>query len=313
MSYDHPDWAVATLGAINKASRYEIRTTIDNNGDVEYYASLGTSDRVGKFFSRGCRGFLHSISVLCYNAVSSDRYINVYVAPFIGMGYLYVETITLPADASPSWREATFDVMWNYDSMFIWIAPSDVGPAIGYDTGKPSDGYTSSDGGVSWLHQNRRYHIKASLTAETPGDVPVSGTINAVIIPAKTSVRRQQVLDVPPITELYDTIQEGVGETLFILWRVISVTSRDYLTPRLRIDGDNVLPEWQTITEWRGHILGDGGTGFKFGVYDTTNDYYALMCTVNYPFRRSLEVGFYNTHTSTTLSGFVSYNYKKIV
>ena len=194
---DQPDFTLPTLGPISQASRLEWRSMISNNGPTAImYANNMTNIR-GKFFPRQCRGFLRFIEVYCDNTDVAAHTLFVNIAPYIGAGQTYGATIVIPAGSAPAWRPAYFRIMWNYDSLFIWVqSDSDVFGRLGGDRGTPPDYHTTTDG-ILWIPGAYRFWFRATLAAETSGDVPVSGTINVVEIPSIATRLASGTVSVP--------------------------------------------------------------------------------------------------------------------
>ena len=109
-------------------------------------------------------------------------------SPHPCLGPLY--TVTIVPGAAWGWVGVAFEEMWNYDSLFIWIH-SITNAEWGYDEAQPYDGHVSLDTGATWADWAARPFIRAVYTGETPGDVPVSGIINNIPIPAKASVNEE--------------------------------------------------------------------------------------------------------------------------
>ena len=165
----------------------ERRSTLSNNGATPAWTYATGDSRRGKFFPRGCRGFINTIDVYCKDAGAAGGTITVYISPHPSMGYVAIADVTVGAGASADWRSATFNRMWNYDSLFIFVLCSSSDINHGYDSGTPYDYYTSSDAGATWATMNYRNWFRAVMKGETVGDVPVSGVVNVVEIPTVLS------------------------------------------------------------------------------------------------------------------------------
>jgi len=269
----------------------ENRRTLSNNGTSASWASLGANDRAGKFFPRGCRGFIVNVKVYCQNSAPADLTITVYLSNAIGAGYIYSATITVPAGASPDWRTASFNVAWQYDSLFVYVAASDTDVGIGYDTDSPYDGYSSSDGGDSWTGQSRRYWFTVELYGQTVGDLPVSGTLNVVQVPHSAGRFDSGTVSVPATTER----------------TVLTVHGSGYVA-RLFVQ--------QEHSEMTVYVYADGNTADIFNATDLNSAGYTAntpgiqllsytaggSCTIQYlikvEFTRKLEIGVYNADSS---------------
>jgi len=288
----------------------EDRRTISNNGATPSMTAPGTIARLGKFFPRGCRGFLYSIEVYCDNPDTVDRRLYVYVSPQPGMQAIYSGEVYVVAGASGAWRSATIRKFWNYDSMFIWVlGETSSYPRIGYDSGSPYDAYQSPDG-VAWEPKSYRYWIRVVMTGQTVGDLPVCGTVNAVILPNLTSGRSVAQASIPPAGTYYETIL-GCGSLLIAFFRVTTTTARDSLCPSILCDDKEALPIKQNFSNWKNWLLGNSLSNIYISVWDTTNNIYTLVVALPLKFRRSLKIGYYNA-SSSTLAGDVYFTYEMI-
>jgi hypothetical protein len=176
---------------------YERRSTLSNNGTTASLLANNYTNRRGKFFPRGCRGFINTIDVYCDNADTASHNLTIKVSPFPGLGPVLTFTLSIPASASASWRSVTVRRMWNYDSMFIWIqSDSDTYGRIGYDTGTPYD-YCYSTDEITWIPDAYRLWIRVNMTGQTVGDVPVSGTINTIEVPITSSGAASGLVSIP--------------------------------------------------------------------------------------------------------------------
>ena len=288
------------------------RSTLSNNGETASWASCTGDNRKGKFFPRGCRGFLGIIEVYCRQTVAGDETITVYLSPHPSMGPVASATIDVPAFSSPDWRSAAFNRMWNYDSLFIFIVTSNANVGIGYDAASP-DHFFSTDAGATWTADpTNRYWFRAVMEGETVGDLPVAGTLNVIEIPNVAAARSARYLSVGPSSELFDTEQVGSGQTLIVIFEVLGDLDKDNLHPRIKCDGVEVLPNDTSMNWWNEKFASVTSPGITIVKWNVTNHYYIISVTINYPFKHSLKVGFYNEHAENTYVGYVSYSYEKI-
>lgn len=263
----------------------------------------------GKFFPRGCRGFLSSLSVYCKRTAAGT--ITLSYSPHPSMGA--IGSVVITPGAAWDWKSGNVYRMWNYDSMFIWVSACSVDVLWGYDGLDGSEAFDSADNGVTWsCNTVARYFIRALMAGETVGDIPVSGTINTIPIPNAVIGRRGVGLVIPAGVTLYDTIQYGSGKVLIIQYVAYDAVARDNLRLRLRIDGAMALPTDQIMAAWEQRRIGESTPGITVGKWDTTNHHYCIVVTLPYPFRHSLEVGFHNSHPTNAQNGIVCYVYEKI-
>lgn len=266
----------------------ERRSTLSNNGETpSTYIKSTEPRRLGKYFPRGCRGFIRNIGVYCKDAGTSGGTVTVYIAPTIGMGEVASKVITVPSSGSPTWRIAVFNMMWNYDSLFIWVLTSSADIQVGYDAGTPYDSHRSDDSGASWYFCEYRLWFNSYIVGETCGDVPVSGTINTVEIPTSSSVAdKGLVLIGTGDTETVATFN-GAGHLL----RALLYTAHDDMTIEVHSDGTKIL----TFSVSVHNSYGYGATtpGIQILKFVEAGDCY-IQILIQYPFKRKLEVKVYN-------------------
>ena len=180
---DHPDWWRPMGGQNSQDSTLERRSLIWNDDGIEDGTVPGGIHQAttyrGKFFTRGCRGMLEQIQLYCTGNAANTIILRYSPHPGIGP---FGEVTLVPA-AGWAWQDFDVEEMWNYDSLFIWVYQCEVGIDWAYDSVQPYDGHLSSDNGVTWEDAATRPFIRAVLTGETPGDVPVSGIVNTIKVP----------------------------------------------------------------------------------------------------------------------------------
>jgi hypothetical protein len=288
---------IKTIGANNiiidllKQNAYtERRETLSNNGASASLQDANLTTMRGKFFPRGCRGFLKTIEIYCANYNATQKTLTVYVAPFIGFGKLIEKTLTIPVYGSEQWRSVSVAQQWNYDSMFIWVkANDDVQVWVGYDTSTPYDNADSTDGS-SWTVATRRYWFRVNMTAMTLGDLPVSGTINTVEVPSVASQFESDAVSVPnnEITSILSV--EGAGTTYDItLIMGTNVTPSSTIQYALYVycDGEeayNINNRQITFS-----LTATSGRGIEGKFYQLAGDT-ILVLYVPLKFRRKIEV-----------------------
>lgn len=268
-----------------------------------------TGSYKGKFFPRGCRGWLESLSIYCKRTGSGT--ITLSYAPNIGMGA--IGSVTITPDSSWNWKSGNARIMWNYDSMHIWISACSADVSWGYDTETANEWTTSSDNGVSWsMTADQRLYLRANIMGGSIGDVPVSGTLNIIEIPSKVSTRQLvQLTDIAAETYNYDTEQSGTGELLYIIFGVFDATGKDYLAPSVICDGLEMMPALSAMDDWSRSVT-TTTPKITIGTWSDATETYILIVTIPFVFKRSLKVGFYNYSEDTAYTGAAGYIYKKI-
>jgi hypothetical protein len=146
----------------------------------------------GKFFPRGCRGFVHAIAVYINNTAGAQKTVNFGVGAYPGCPELWTFSVVQAASTSGV-VAALIGKFWNYDGMFIYRKDTDANVTILYDSTAPADLYISTDSGVTWANAYwssgivRRLGIYMLYSGQTVGDMPVSGTLNVVILPTESA------------------------------------------------------------------------------------------------------------------------------
>ena len=233
MSSDEPDWSRPVWGPASMTSRLERRTLIENHGVPVAWLNKAFDNRIGKFFPRGCRGWIDDIEVYCYDSGAAGGTITVYIAPFIGCGVVQQATLVIPPGGAAAWRAAAFNLVWNYDALFIHAVCSTTDLRIGYDTGTPPDSYDSANQGLTWTHTDRRMWARAIMKAETAGDVPVSGTLDVIRLPASAGAGESGSVPLPDNVETSLLIIHGAG----VVTRIAVITTDSAIEIRFYVDG----------------------------------------------------------------------------
>jgi len=194
---DHPDWWRPVGGSNAQDSTLERRSLIWNDNDVEAPdappESYTNEEYKGKFFTRGCRGMIEQIQLYCRHTAAGG--IILHYSPHPGLGP-FGAALFAPG-ANWAWVNANIQEMWDYDSLFIWVAECPANQIWGYDTEQPYDGHESGDAGATWADMAIRPFIRVVYTGETPGDIPVSGIINNIEIPNSAGERATATVAVP--------------------------------------------------------------------------------------------------------------------
>lgn len=304
---------ITTVGGTNiiidkltQGSYIERQSTISNNGDTPTLNAAPTGDtRNGKFFPRGCRGFIDTIDFYTKDLGTAGGTIYVYIAPYIGSGIVYSGTIAVPASQSEAWLSWTLRKMWKYDSLFIWFyTTADIARA--YDTVINLDSYISVDAGVSWYFGTFRLWIRVIMEGQTVGDLPVSGTVNNIQLPNIASGRLYTYYDLTTTSETDMKIVNGAGHIVYIDFMVCAVTSSEFTKCRVYCDGVNAF-------EWNFIALND--FGFKTdtpGISLTTYAANGICCihlTLKFEFTRQLRITmqpYLNTLNGYAIDGLAS-------
>ena len=286
---------------------------MSNGPTTGSFAAPTGTNRKGKFYPRGCRGFIGYMDVYCQDAGASGGTITVYLSPYVGAGPVYSGTITVPAGYSLGARFWNVAQMWNYDSLFIWFVCSSADIQVVYDTTGTTDGYTSSDSGATWAFESRRYRLDVGLYGQTVGDLPVSGTLNVIEIPNMAVVAGDNVaVNVPAVGELYVLWAEGVGVVTECMWLVSGEDNCNHFMPMLKVDGSKHMPFRQDIRTWGTTYLVDQWGSWYMARNDTANHVFLLVWRCHLPFKRKFEIGGENTDAGAVRGGYVWANVEKL-
>jgi len=189
------------IDKLTQSAYTERQSVLANNGSTPLMIGYNLTYKRGKFFPRGCRGFIRAIEIYCDNADTASHTFTIKLSPMPGMGPVATFTLYVAAGSSADWRSVSVRRFWNYDSLFIWVSSdSDSYGLLGYDYGAPYDFYTSIDE-VSWIFSTMRLWFKVILSGETVGDLPVSGTVNVIEVPASATYMQGSEKLVPHDTE----------------------------------------------------------------------------------------------------------------
>ena len=280
----------------------ENRVTLENNGDTAGFWSITGDARRGKFFPRGCRGFIHTIYVYCKDAGVAGGTVTVYLHPHMGIGYIYSATVTVPAAGAAAWRTAALFKKWDCDSCFISAVCSSSDIQLGNDSGTPYDTWTSTDAGASWSSENYRYWFKLGIDAQTVGDLPVSGTVNNIEIPNSSSVIAGAGVAVPANTETTIASVDGSGkcEMLYFMVEAASASELTYL--RVYCDGVVAFNHYCSFL----NAIGVTATTQKMSLLQYGVDAQCtLLLTKLFEFKRKFEIKAICTGANQTVTGYI--------
>jgi hypothetical protein len=244
----------------------------------------------GKFFPRGCRGFINTIEIYCDNSDSASHTFTIKLSPMPGMGPVATFTLSVSGGASATWRSVTVKMFWNYDSLFIWVSSdSDSYGQLAFDVGTPSDFYSSSDE-VTWTWSTYRWWFRANFTGETVGDLPVSGTVNTIGIPSVSSQSESLSTTIPGTTEKTLLTFSGAGECDTVYFYVAAATDSHLLKLRVYCDGNLAYEASPNIVNLRGFTASTPNISLlKYA----DNGICAVLLTKVFKFRRELRIAAY--------------------
>lgn len=290
MGSGQPDYAGTILGPRVVPATNERRTTVFNDSDLTSGAPPLNRSAIdyGKFFPRGMRGALEEIPIYCLgNAVDT---LTVSISPYPGMGPLYSATITPPAVWG--WVNAAFNVMWNYDSMYVWIRVCEATVFWAYDnTVKPFDGHHTADSGATFTDLDERPFIRVIMTGETAGDVPISGIINNIKIPNSSSQYLGSNIDIPMGVETLTNRIRGAGYVDLMIMSTTAVAAAGATCFVVYCDGAKAW-EWGYV-DMNNWGFNDDTQPMSLLTYAVDGQNY-MMITKKFEFRRLFELYAYN-------------------
>ena len=284
----------------------ERRDVLANNGATATMVASNLTNKRGKFFSRGCRGFLRYVEIYCDNADSVAHTFTVKIAPMPGMGAVYTGTVSVAAGSSAAWRMVHINKYWNYDSMFLWVTcDSDSYGRLGYDTGEPHDCYMSTDE-VSWLFYDYRFWFRIASSGMTVGDLPVSGTVNTIEVPSTVTSTPSGFVTIAAGSQANLFTFYGAGECVYLML----YAEHEGMCFRVKVDGSEIyfMPvtgnlSWQPSTWYYYFADVNAGVGVVQTKRDTTNLRFACEVTLPISFRRSLSVDAVNIDAASSRRG----------
>jgi hypothetical protein len=290
------------IDKLTQGAYTERRSDIYNYGTTATMVANNYTYKRGKFFPRGCRGFLQRVWIYCDNTDTVAHTLTVKFSPAPGTGAVYTVSASVAAGSSAAWRYIDVNKFWNYDSMFIWASfDSNTYGRIGYDTGTPYDYYYSTDE-ATWTPDSYRYWIYVTISGETVGDLPVSGTVNTVNVPNASTAYSVSYVSVPSGVETSMLTVYGCGR--LIEARAIFNTS----TPpsanvyyQMYIYCDGVLAYWTSNVFLTQSLTATSGRT-SAGEFVQTSLATNMHIRVPLEFRRSIELRVYQT-TGSTING----------
>jgi hypothetical protein len=295
------------IDKLTQSAYTERRVTIANGGDGGTSDPFTGNQRHGKFFPRGCRGFINTIDAYCFDTGTAGGTITIFISPCPGIGYLYSADITVPASATAAWRSATFNVPWAYDSLFIFAVESNTYVRVGYTATPPFDYWTSTDAGATWKAEEVTPGFRAVLKAQNIGDIPVSGTVNTIQIPNVAAVQTITGQSCPNNAETQIFSQAGAGELHYLrldIQYASFATGAADAKVNIYVDGALV---WQWGFGDLAYFYENGGAaGFTYAAANAkaypfalginmSDGYSRMVITHRFPFQRSLAVKVNNT------------------
>lgn len=300
----HIDTATAdniVIDALTQDAYTEDRRTLSNNGASPTWQAITGANRRGKFFPRGCRGFMDTVDAYCRDNAAAGGTITVYVAPCPGMGYTYTADVTVAPGGAAAWRSATFRQFWNYDSMFVWFVCSNADIQFSYDTGTPYDNYVSADSGANFTTTTSRAWIRVNLSGETVGDLPVSGTVNNVPLPNQSTEETNSTGSVSSTETVFLTIN-GAGFVDFLHVHINAADASHHTNVLVYCDGEKAFENLYSQLSATGYTANTPSCSLLAYGADALC---ALLLTKKFEFKRKFQVALDNDVTTGAPSFYI--------
>ena len=296
---DHPDWWRPVGGANSQESILERRSLVWNDSAVVAPAAPPASYTEvtwkGKFFTRGCRGMIEELQIYCVRTGAGT--LRLAISPHPCLGPFAYEMIT--PGATWGWVSGFRETMWNYDSLFIWVYECSADVSWAYDAVQPHDGHWSTDAGATWADLAIRPFIRAVYTGETPGDVPVSGILDVIILPNESSSRVMESQAIPTPAETTLVNLDGAGWCDLIFAWVDAAANSQVTLIRVYCDGNAAFAERFNDLNTRGHVA---TTPVVSLLSYAADGLCVLQLSKRFEFRRNLTITFQNLVAVQTVS-----------
>lgn len=272
---------------LTQGAYVERRSVLSNHNLVDEWTAPTAALRLGKFFPRGCRGFITDIEVYCRDQAAAGGTITVYIAPQMGMAPLASANVTVPAAGTEAYRTATFDKFWNYDSLFVWFVCSVGDINYARSTTEPFDEYYSTDSGATWIETYKRALVRVIYAGETAGDLPVSGIINNIEVPSNSDTEiNDSWLGVSAGEETITSIS-GAGSCEYLLLYCSAATGAHLNVFNVYCDGKKAFANQFDFLNSRGVTSSTP----KVSLLDYNVDgHNAMLLSVKFSFKRLFEI-----------------------
>lgn len=237
----------------------------------------------GKFFTRGCRGMIEQLQIYCIRTAAGTLTLRYSPHPCLGP----IGEVTITPGATWAWVGVNIEEMWDYDSLFIWVYTCDADVSWAYDAVQPYDGHWSTDTGATWEDMAIRPFIRVVYTGETPGDVPVSGILNVIKLPAVSSEMELTSENVPEDTTVTMYTREGIGHCDLIIAQVAAAASSHMTRIWVWCDDVEALNIGFNNLSGRGIVASSPGIALTSYAAD---GFCCMLITHKFEFRRKLEI-----------------------
>jgi len=275
-------------------SRTDTLFPAGQTGDPVLFRDLG---RFGIFYRRGCRGHIEEISIYLKNTDTVEHDVDFALKENPDGGIVIDNIRVSQAPGTTGWVIVPVRRYWSYDSLFIYNKdPYSAALQIGYwDTGE-EDGFFMYDE-ERWYVDFQRSAYRVRISALSIGDLPISGTVNSILVPSSSLESRSGSVTIPAYSSAILLDFYGQGRSCFIgLWTDYARMEFD-----ISLDGQYIrfIPH-QPLSPYNiAAYFGDlgQGIGIQLTRYDTTLNQFGIMITAPFEFRYRLQIGAMNTDT----------------
>ena len=279
-------------------------TTVAFDNTANATTLIDTYDGYG-IYLRNIRGGLLAIALKVKELSGTDQKLTICFAINPLAPPIYKKTVTIPANADGIVGTFyIFDLWWDYDTMFVYIESTNSNVQIYAESG-----VWGSYAYKKVANQFNSISYAIGIQIKTYGGsfkhIPVSGTVNTINIPNRTSGADSGSVTIDPDTTVTLIEIEGMGKTQFI---ELCTSDNDDVF-RIYIDDKLV---WGYSVYFLAEVRNYQNSTFGVRVirYDTSNNQYVIVLEIPFEFRKSLKITAYaqSYASSHTVSAYVIYS-----
>ena len=239
---------------------------------------------------RNARGFLKDLRIKVKNLTSSNQTLTFCLSIDPTKPPIFEKNFTVPADLDGEWTVfGFFNIWWSYDTLFIYVKETNTNVQFyAKNVGWASNAFVHYSVGVG--NTNYRIGITILKTGSHYKTIPVSGTVNTINIPNKTSESSTGIVYIDYGEEKTLVEIEGTGVVKYImLWcnyRTFYFTF--YVDDELlSFSGSGYTVNPSDLNLYDPDKLSNR---VKLLRYDDTNKQFTIEWLVEIPFRKSFKI-----------------------